>query len=1209
MKRSLLFLLSAILLLGLSVFMSSCDMEIPELFGGSTDESVESTDEVPAVPDEGGEADPEEGVFTLIGEELYYCDQAGKPIENASVEGYTLGANGRLEQSGFVKIGENTYFLSNTYRVSFNQQIIESSVYNFGADGKMVTSGDYAADGKLIANESFVTVNGDVYYIVNNAIVYNQLVIQGSVYNFGDDGKMVTGGEYTDDGKLIANESFVTVNGDVYYIVNNVVVYNRLVIDGFVYDFGSDGKMVTGAKGEYTYGSDGKMIANELFVTVNGDVYYLVNNIIVCNQFIIDGAVYDFGTDGKMTVGIKGDYTYGNDGKLIANEVFVTINGSEYYIINNVIAYNHVVIDGYIYNFGEDGQKVVGEQYGYFYDAEGRLQADRIFLHVDGNMYYIVNNTIVYDQIVIDGFVYDFGSDGKMVIGGKDGYFYGSDGKMQADQTFLTVNGDVYYIVNNVIVYNQIIIDGSVYNFGDDGKMITWGEYGPDGKMIANEVFLTVNGDVYYIINNVIVYNQIVIGEYVYNFGDDGKMITDGDYDENGRLIANEIFVTVNGDVYYIVNNVIVYNQIIIDGSVYNFGEDGKMITDGEYGADGKLIADRLFVTVNGDVYYIINNVIVYNQIVIDGYVYNFGDDGKMITGGDYDAEGKLIANETFLTINGNVYYIINNVIVYNQIVIDGYLYNFGEDGKMVTGGDYNEEGQYIANNVFVTNDGKTYYMVNNEIAYRNQYAVIDQRVYRFDESGARLEATEFEGYVFGDEGYLKAENIRMIINGIIYDVVNDIATAYEVSYVAVSGSVTQSDHDLDASNNEALSGVLGEVYLDDGTLLATVITDANGVFSFDRLPQMELTFKFILSGYITAELTATPEENGVLAIVMDQEASNNLSGKVVIADSDNTLNNNSALADAKVTLRRTTSTNALYFETVTDSNGNYSFSNLTAGVYLLTIEKEGYIAVSQYVQVRYNMVNVQNVAIEVIQTPQEGVEVVGGASGVIKDARTGNPIAGLTVYIYAGINNYSGEPICKVFTDSIGQYLVADLAPGNYTAYVVDERELTNEDERYGSYPISVKILPNTTVGNQSATVSNSVNMNIDGMRIVLTWGSTPNDLDSHMAFGNYHVYYSQKNIGGANLDVDDTSSYGPETITISSMGDYTYKYYIYNYSGTGTMYGSGAIVNVYFGGSSTPAYTFYAPEGSGRYWNVFTYNAVTGEFTVVNTVSSYSL
>ena len=1203
MKKGLLFLLSVILLLGISLAFSSCDVNLDLNLLGKTEELTDDTAQDTA-EDLGGD-DAEEGEFVLIGEEIFYTVN-GVAVENTTVNGYTIGKNGRLEQSGFVKLGENTYYLSNTYCVYFNQHVIEGSIYNFGSNGKMITGGDYAADGKLIADKLFVTVNGDVYYVINNVIVYNQIVIEGSVYNFGDDGKMITGGDYTDDGKLIANEIFVTVNGDVYYIVNNVAVFNRFVIEGFIYDFGDDGKMVTGQKGEYTYGSDGKLIADKVFVTVNGDVYYVVNNIIIFNQMIIDGAIYDFGDDGKMVTGQKGDYTYGSDGKLIANEIFIEINGSMYYIINNVIAYNHVVIDGYVYNFGDDGKKIVGERYGYTYDADGKLIADEIFLYVDGDMYYIVNNTIVYNQIVIEGSVYDFGADGKMVIGFKGDCFYGTDGKLQADKVFLTINGDVYYIINNVIVYNQIVIEGSVYNFGDDGKMIVGGDYGADGKLIADKLFITINGDVYYIINNVIVYNQIVIEGHVYNFGDDGKMIVGGDYDEQGRLIANEIFVTINGDVYYIVNNVIVYNQIIIEGSVYNFGDDGKMVTGGDYGSDGKLIADKLFITINGDVYYIINNVIVYNQIVIEGSVYNFGDDGKMIIGGDYDESGRLIADQLFITINGDVYYIINNVVVYNEIIIEGHVYNFGEDGKMMTGGDYTEDGKYIANNVFVTIDGKTYYMINNVSVYRSVYVVIDQRVYYFDGDGARIENVTFEGYVFGAEGYLKAESLRMIIQGVIYDVVNDVATAYEVSYVQVSGNVSESDHDSIASNNDALSGVLCEVFLEDGMLYATATSNAEGKFDFGTLPQMELTFRFTLGGYITAEFAGVPEATESLAIVMDREASNNLSGKVVIADSDNTLNNNYALSGATVTLKRTTSTNEWFRETVTDSNGNYQFTGLTAGVYLLTIEKDGYISVSQYVQVRYNMSNVQNVAIEAIQAPQEGEETaVGAASGVIKDARTGYVIPGLTVYIYKGINNYSGEFLFKLTTDANGMYFVENLEPGNYTAYVVDERVMENEDERYGSYPISVKILPNCTISNQGATVSNNVNLNIDGMRIVLTWGSSPGDLDSHLSFGGTHVYYGNKNSGNASLDVDDTSAFGPETITISSMGDYTYQYYIFNYSRYGTMAGAQACVNVYFGGSSMPAYTFYPPEGSGYTWNVFSYNAVTGEFIITNSLS----
>ena len=152
----------------------------------------------------------------------------------------------------------------------------------------------------------------------------------------------------------------------------------------------------------------------------------------------------------------------------------------------------------------------------------------------------------------------------------------------------------------------------------------------------------------------------------------------------------------------------------------------------------------------------------------------------------------------------------------------------------------------------------------------------------------------------------------------------------------------------------------------------------------------------------------------------------------------------------------------------------------------------------------------------------------------------------------------------------------------------------------------IALKVMPNTSIGNQNATVSNKVGLSADGVRIVLTWGSSPNDLDSHMTFGGKHVYYSNKNIGSVKLDVDDTSAYGPETITISSLGNYTYNYYIYNFSRSGTMSGAQATVTVYFGTSNEPVYTFRPPVGSGYYWNVFSFNAVTGEFIVHNSVSN---
>ncbi|WP_169051633.1 YfaP family protein [Flavobacterium sp. H122] len=72
-----------------------------------------------------------------------------------------------------------------------------------------------------------------------------------------------------------------------------------------------------------------------------------------------------------------------------------------------------------------------------------------------------------------------------------------------------------------------------------------------------------------------------------------------------------------------------------------------------------------------------------------------------------------------------------------------------------------------------------------------------------------------------------------------------------------------------------------------------------------------------------------------------------------------------------------------------------------------------------------------------------------------------------------------------------------------------------------------------------------------LDGMRIVLSWGSAPNDLDSHLSYQGGYVCYHQKDASQANLDVDDTDSYGPETITITNkIQGKKYVYAVHNFS-----------------------------------------------------------
>lgn len=125
--------------------------------------------------------------------------------------------------------------------------------------------------------------------------------------------------------------------------------------------------------------------------------------------------------------------------------------------------------------------------------------------------------------------------------------------------------------------------------------------------------------------------------------------------------------------------------------------------------------------------------------------------------------------------------------------------------------------------------------------------------------------------------------------------------------------------------------------------------------------------------------------------------------------------------------------------------------------------------------------------------------------------------------------------------------------------------------------------------------TYALSPNMkNIDGMRAVLTWGRTPLDLDSHLTYANNHIFFSEKIGDQALLDVDDTNSFGPETITIvKKQQGKKYLYAVHNYSeenndSSTSLGASGATVRVYIGQTLVRTYKA-TPEKVGNIWVVF--------------------
>ncbi len=116
----------------------------------------------------------------------------------------------------------------------------------------------------------------------------------------------------------------------------------------------------------------------------------------------------------------------------------------------------------------------------------------------------------------------------------------------------------------------------------------------------------------------------------------------------------------------------------------------------------------------------------------------------------------------------------------------------------------------------------------------------------------------------------------------------------------------------------------------------------------------------------------------------------------------------------------------------------------------------------------------------------------------------------------------------------------------------------------------------------------------NLDGMRVVLTWGRTPSDLDSHLVYSDNHVFFKHKIGDGSNLDVDDTSSFGPETVTLQKrqIGK-RYVYAVQDFSNGGRLDSKGlskshARVDVYVGQTRIRSYQVNNTT-KGTTWVVF--------------------
>lgn len=305
------------------------------------------------------------------------------------------------------------------------------------------------------------------------------------------------------------------------------------------------------------------------------------------------------------------------------------------------------------------------------------------------------------------------------------------------------------------------------------------------------------------------------------------------------------------------------------------------------------------------------------------------------------------------------------------------------------------------------------------------------------------------------------------------------------------------------------------------------------------------------------------------------------IEGRVVDADNNPVSGANISLSDGA--------------SAVTDANGQYSVTAVSQSV-TITASKEGYVNAQTTMSVTMNITNYAE-TLKLVRAAQ------GTIAGKVYDAVVQNGIVeGADIKFRKNGNTTSGEVVATASSDSNGSYSVS-LPTGTYTA----------ECSKSGYSTAFVTVVSQEAAAQQDITLAPEM----EGTAFILTWGENPADIDSHLTGplsngSRFHVYYRRMNAVDesntvANLDRDDVTSYGPETVTLLQQRDGVYRYTVHDYSNryatdSKALSLSGAKVTVYVDGVYKN--TFNVPTNvGGTIWSVFELNGT--EITPINTMS----
>lgn len=405
--------------------------------------------------------------------------------------------------------------------------------------------------------------------------------------------------------------------------------------------------------------------------------------------------------------------------------------------------------------------------------------------------------------------------------------------------------------------------------------------------------------------------------------------------------------------------------------------------------------------------------------------------------------------------------------------------------------------------------------------------------------------------------------------------------TEYSNSY-----SATFSDFNVSIDSQNATMQLNGDVEITacgkenfNIETLEPLHTAANGSYTSGKLKVNGAIFEYNSNKTVTVTLADTTVYTlgQSMDVMCTLDSGSVLIGSLRDADSHAFLEGVSITAETGVEIQPTSTQAQGIYTAQSDINGNFRFKDLIAGEYRLSFTKDGYIPASASFTVHQE--REENIG-QIELTPIEHQDLDVTFSGIVRNAQSGSSVGDVNITIHEGYNNPTGDVFISVLSDSNGNFS-AEIPTGYYTLVLVKDGFVTSSN-------ISISLAADK---HQELTITPVVSAT--EAVITLTWGANPRDLDSFLyKDGEYQIYYGNKTVDlgeeTANLDVDDTSSFGPETITldnIDSSGLYTYK--VHHYSGSESIATSDAVVTVNFGDTT---YTFRPPNQSGRLWTVFT-------------------